>query len=120
MKYAIIVCLMTLLVACDEPEPSSPLFQTCENIAISRLKHPKSFDYEAGSIITSAEQPTNVEITFKAWNDYKVPMPHHIRCKFDTSTTGNTPVLLSIKWNGRPIRQHELDQIREKVRLRTH
>ncbi|PCI44916.1 MAG: hypothetical protein COB49_10605 [Alphaproteobacteria bacterium] len=114
IKYILIPCMVWSLTACDTPAIRSALYQTCANIALSRLKHPNSFDTTAGTEWAPPDGPTHIEIKFSAWNDYKVPIPHKIECIFQKTNHKKHPVLLSIKWNNRPIRSHELDYIREK------
>ena len=103
---------MLSLVACDLMPLKSQAQQTCKEIAVSRLKHPGSYDYVSISEKTGGEGQVEVYLNFNAWNDFKVPMLHSIYCQFQGEGTAD---LLSIKWNGRLIRQHELDEIRENL-----
>lgn len=113
MKYIIIQFLMLGLMACDLMPLKTPAQQTCKEIAVNRLKHPKSYDYVSVTETTPEEGQIEVYLNFNAWNDFKVPMLHSIACRFEGDGSLN---LLAIKWNGRPIRIHELDDIRESLR----
>ncbi len=115
MKVMIIFSLVISLAACDFMTGKSPAFGVCAQIAKSRLKHPAS--YEVTSVVET--EPRNgrvmVSINFAAWNDFKVPIPHNISCVFQAAETGDAANLIAIKWNGRPIRSHELDGIRQNI-----
>ena len=78
-------------------------------MARSRLKHPSSYDHILTTETKTAKGQIKVKIDFNAWNDFKVPLPHNTTCLFQEGT------LTSVIWNGRPIRQHELDEIKAKV-----
>ncbi len=115
MKVMIIFSLVISLAACDLMTDKSPAFGTCVLIAKDRLKHPAS--YEVTSVIET--RPRNdrilVSINFAAWNDFKVPIPHNISCIFQAAEAGDATDLIAVKWNGRPVRSHELDEIRQNL-----
>ncbi len=113
MKYIIVACVIISLTACDLIPLKSPIQKICQEIAVSRLKHPKSFDFVSVSEKEIATYQSEIYLNFKAWNDFKVPMLHSITCQFQDKAS---PELLSVKWNGRLIRQHELDEIRENLK----
>jgi hypothetical protein len=113
MKYIIALTLVLSLTACDLIPLRSPAQQTCKEIAVSRLKHPGSFDYVSVSEKNVEGGQIQVYLNFNAWNDFKVPMLHSIDCRFQNDGSLN---LMAIKWNGRLIRVHELDDIREKFK----
>ena len=98
------------LSSCMEFGPQTKTHEICQNIAIKRLKHPDSYDFTSMEE-KKANQITSTKISFMAWNDYKVPIPHNIECHFSVSEGNQPKVLTSIKWNGRLIRQHELDEL---------
>jgi len=108
-KYIGLACLILALVACDVISPKSPARKICEEIALSRLKHPGSFDLKSAVEATKEEGTRVVSLDFSGWNDFKVPLPHSIICYFEDNS------LTAVKWNGRPVRQHELDEIRDKI-----
>ncbi len=115
MKIMIIFSLVISLAACDFISGKSPALGSCTQIAKSRLKHPAS--YEVTSVVEAEplDGRVMVSINFTAWNDFKVPIPHNISCVFQTAKTGDAVNLIAIKWNGRPIRSHELDEIRQNL-----
>ncbi len=115
MKIILVLSLVIGLAACDFMTGKSPAFGTCAQIAKSRLKHPAS--YEVISVVETKprEDQILVSINFSAWNDFKVPIPHNISCVFQVSETEDTTDLIAIKWNGRPVRSHELDDIRQSL-----
>ena len=112
--------MIMLLGGCDLMTPKSYEAGTCQTIALGRLKHPGSFEESSLLEKNNMDDQKLVQISFQAWNDYKVPMPHIIECMFNMTDEQSTSALLAIKWNGRSIRQHELDQIREKVNQTPH
>lgn len=112
MKYSLLLCVSLSLGACDFMPLKTPVQQTCKEIAISRLKHKASYDMISVSEKETSDGQIEVYLNFKAWNDFKVPMAHSISCLFRNSEIST---LLFIKWNGRPIRRHELDDIRENL-----
>ncbi len=112
MKYIIFPCLIFSLAACDYMPLNSMEQKTCKEIAVSRLKHPASFDFISVSEKEIDRDQIEVKLNFDAWNDFKVPMLHSISCRYQGK---NSHDLLSIRWNGRLIRQHELDEIRENL-----
>ncbi|MCK5424477.1 MAG: hypothetical protein KAI89_03825 [Emcibacter sp.] len=113
MKYMVTLCLIMAISACDLMPLKSPAQNTCKEIAISRLKHPKSYDFVSVTEKTDKGGQIEVYLNFDAWNDFKVPMLHSISCQFQNK---DPLYLMAIKWNGRFIRIHELDDIREKFR----
>lgn len=114
LRYSVIFCLIIALSACDILTPTTPASESCKEIAQGRLKHPESFRENAQSETISREGQIEVRITFHAWNDYKVPLPFSIACVFQDREDGTlSPV--GIKWNGRPLRRHELDDIRQSL-----
>lgn len=112
LKYGLFLCLSFSLGACGFMPLKTPTQQTCKEIAISRLKHKTSYDMISVSEKETTDGQLEVYLNFKAWNDFKVPMAHSISCLFQNTKTST---LLSIKWNGRPIRRHELDDIRKNL-----
>ncbi len=102
------------LSACDFLPFKSPLQNTCKDIALNRLKHPRSYDFVSIIETIDAEDKINIQLNFNAWNDYKVPILHSISCQFQASENKKKPHLTYVKWNGRPIRRHELDKIRDQ------
>lgn len=116
MKYLFILSLFLPLAGCDLLPFSSPLQNICKDIALTRLKHPSSYDFISITETIDAEDETNIQLNFNAWNDYKVPMLHSISCQFQQGADKKSPDLTSVKWNGRPIRQHELDDIRDQFK----
>ncbi|VAX07685.1 hypothetical protein MNBD_ALPHA03-1930 [hydrothermal vent metagenome] len=111
----LMLCLMGL-PGCNILSVKSARLEICEKIAKARLKHPSSFDKISAKEYNNAAGHRDATINFKAWNDYKVPIPYNITCVFKSSEPENTPSLISITWNGRHIRNHELDDIREKLK----
>jgi len=107
-KYILTAFVMVGLAGCDLITPSSPAEKTCTEIAHSRLKHPDSYDHISTKETMAAEGRLEVKIDFNAWNDFKVPLPHNITCQFQDNK------LTAIIWNGRPIRQHELDAFKTR------
>ncbi|NOZ67278.1 MAG: hypothetical protein GXP00_12445 [Alphaproteobacteria bacterium] len=107
-KNILMVFMMVGLAGCDLITPSSPAEKTCTEIAHIRLKHPGSYDHISTKETIDAEGRLKVKVDFNAWNDFKVPLPHNITCLFQDEK------LTAIIWNGRPIRQHELDEIKAK------
>ncbi|VAV88423.1 hypothetical protein MNBD_ALPHA02-1936 [hydrothermal vent metagenome] len=107
-KYILTVFMMVGLSGCDLITPSSSAEKICTEIAHIRLKHPGSYDHISTRETESAQGQLDVKIDFNAWNDFKVPLPHNITCRFQDNK------LTAIIWNGRPIRQHELDEIKIK------
>jgi len=105
-KYILMAFVMVGLTACDMLAPSSQAERICTEIARTRLKHPGSYDHISTRETTIAKGQVKVKIDFNAWNDFKVPLVHNITCLFQKGT------LASLTWNGRPIRQHELDEIK--------
>lgn len=116
MRILLISCFLFGLSACDILKPLSPAQETCEEIALSRLKHPGSYENTSRTEVVMENNQIDVKLNFKAWNDYKVPIPHSISCKFQTMRDSVAPILMSIKWNGRPLRIHEIDDIREGLK----
>jgi len=115
-KYILISGLALSLSACDILDSVSPDHETCTDIALSRLKHPGSFKKISSTETAVENNQIDVILTFKAWNDYKVPIAYRISCRFQHTDNAVAPTLISIKWNGRPIRSHELDDIQQKFR----
>lgn len=111
----LILSLTLNVAACDLMPLETATQQTCQKIAISRLKHPKSYDFVSVSEKTFEGGQKEVYLNFNAWNDYKVPFLHSISCRFQGTADSSPPELLAIKWNGRPIRQLELDNIRDAI-----
>ncbi|HEC00993.1 MAG: hypothetical protein L3J50_02465 [Emcibacter sp.] len=107
-KYILTAFMMGALSGCDVMTPSSPAEKTCTEIAHMRLKHPGSYDHISTKETRDTEGQITVKVDFNAWNDFKVPLPHNITCLFQDDK------LTAIIWNGRPIRQHELDEIKAK------
>ncbi|MBL4800661.1 MAG: hypothetical protein JKY45_02135 [Emcibacter sp.] len=115
MKYYLIPLLVIGLSACDFIPLKTPQQQACKEIAVNRLKHKGSYDMISISEKINKGGQIEVYLNFDAWNDFKVPLPHSIYCVFQEAE--NAPLsLLSIKWNGRLIRRHELDDIREYLK----
>lgn len=115
IKFWLIAGLIITLSACDYLPLKSPALASCEKIAKNRLKHSSSFEPITVKEIDHESKRTEVFLTFKAWNDFKVPMPYHISCVFLEAENNAAPQLIGISWNGRPIRQHELDEIRNNL-----
>jgi len=113
--YALIPCIALGLSACDMTSPRSYAYDTCENIAINRLKNPDSYGHSKGTEDIIPGGQTRITINFTAWNGYKVPIPYDIKCIFQTREKTERPRLLSITWNARPIRQHELEDIQKSL-----
>ncbi|MCF6215033.1 MAG: hypothetical protein L3J58_02550 [Emcibacter sp.] len=119
IKKILIPGLMLCLIGlpgCNILPVKSVRLENCEKIAKARLKHPSSFDKISAKEYNNAAGHRGITISFKAWNDFKVPIPYNITCVFNASAPENTPILISITWNGRHIRAHELDDIREKLK----
>jgi len=116
MRKFLIPCLLLNLSACDFLPAQSVYLETCEEISKNRLKHSSSFEKESSRESNGGTGYVNAEIAFKAWNDYKVPIPYNISCLFKQTENKNAPLLVSITWNGRPIRSHELENIQEALR----
>lgn len=116
MKNIPLWCLILPLAACDNSPPMSANYETCLAIAQSRLKHPDSFEFQEGLEKTAQDGLIHIGLTFSAWNGYKVPIPHKIDCIYQPSSEASSTELIAIKWNGRAIRQHELDDIIEKFK----
>lgn len=116
MRYIPILCLLLPLAACDNSPLRSVQYQNCLTIAQSRLKHPDSFDLQNGEESIPKDGMTHINLTFSAWNGYKVPIPHNIDCAYQATSEEAPAELLAIKWNGRAIRQHELDEIKENFK----
>ncbi|PCI34293.1 MAG: hypothetical protein COB54_00425 [Alphaproteobacteria bacterium] len=112
----LILCLTLNVVACDLLPLETAAQQTCQEIAISRLKHPKSYDFVSVSEKIVEDNQKEVYLNFNAWNDFKVPFLHSISCRYQDTGENSEGELLAIKWNGRPIRQHELDDIRDSLK----
>jgi len=107
-KYILTAFVMAGLSGCDVITPPSPAEKICTQVAHMRLKHPGSYDHISSKETRDAEGRVTVKVDFNAWNDFKVPLPHNITCRFQEDA------LTAIIWNGRPIRQHELDEIKAK------
>ncbi|MCF8474826.1 MAG: hypothetical protein K9G26_09025 [Emcibacter sp.] len=112
MKYVLIFLMPFSLMACDISLLDSKTKRTCKEIALSRLKHPESYENMSTTEKTTPPNQTMTRITFDAWNDYKVQIPHNVSCLFQTTENKKNPNLISFTWNGRNIRQHELDDIK--------
>jgi len=110
------LAIILVLPGCDALSIKSANLQTCEEIAKDRLKYPSSFDKTSAEEYNHEEGHKGVNIAFTAWNGFKVPIPYKITCVFKSVEQGHTPLLISITWNGRHIRAHELDDIREKLK----
>lgn len=108
MKY-IIPCLILIIAACDFMILKTTEQQTCKEIAVNRLKHPRSFDFISVTEKEVDRGQIEINLNFTAWNDFKVPMLHTISCRFQGRDFHE---LLFVRWNGRLIRHHELDDIR--------
>ena len=112
----LVLSLTLSVTACDLMPLETEAQQTCQEIAISRLKHPKSYDFVSVSEKTVEGDQKEVYLNFNAWNDFKVPFLHSISCRFQGTAENSPSDLVAIKWNGRPIRQHELDDIRDSLK----
>ena len=116
LRYGILPCFILALSACDILTPKSPAHESCKGIALDRLKHPESFRELTETETAPRKEQREVNLTFNAWNDYKVPMPFSITCLFQKGSDGHITDLLTIRWNGRPLRRHELDDIRQSLK----
>ncbi|GEM_PF-2056031 len=112
----IILGIILVLPGCDALSVKSALLETCEEIAKDRLRYPSSFDKTSAEEYNNAQGHKSVNIAFTAWNGFKVPIPYRITCVFGSAAQENLPLLISIAWNGRQIRAHELDDIRQKLK----
>jgi len=115
MKYLFLLPLIMPLAACDFQFRKPVSHQICEDIAVSRLKHPDSYRNISLTEHRAENGRHQVKLSFRAWNGYKVPVPHRIDCIFRDWRDRETPDLVAIKWNGRNIRSHELDDIRDRL-----
>ena len=97
MRLTVLILLSLGLSACDTAPDLTPLQDTCRQIALGRIKHPDSYE---GKTVQD-----------------KVPVPYSIACSFQQGPRTTAPTLLNIHWNGRPIRQTELDEIRVAFNL---
>tara|TARA_R110002072_G_scaffold179876_7_gene336001 strand:- start:813 stop:1169 length:357 start_codon:yes stop_codon:yes gene_type:complete len=117
MRLTVLILLSLGLSACDTAPDLTPLQDTCRQIALGRIKHPDSYE---GKTVQDEHYPDakiTTNLGFTAWNGYKVPVPYSIACSFQQGPRTTAPTLLNIHWNGRPIRQTELDEIRVAFNL---
>ena len=113
---SLVLSLTLNVTACGLMPLETEAQQTCQEIAISRLKHPRSYDFVSVSEKTIDDGQREVYLNFNAWNDFKVPFLHSISCRFQSTADDTHLNLLGIDWNGRPIRLHELDDIRDSLK----
>lgn len=118
MRRTSLLMISLLLVGCDASPSLSPLQETCRQIALGRIKHPDSFKGSTATQEHSQNAQIIASLNFTAWNGYKVPVPYKIACRFEVPSDKSLPELLSIHWNGRPLRETELDEIRENYKLK--
>jgi len=105
------------LGGCQDAFQDSEQVKACELAALSKLKHPDSYDADKVTEKTDGQGKRVIQINFKAWNDYKVPIPHGLTCVVNSSAGPDGVIQFSaIYWNNRPIRIHELDDINESLR----
>ncbi|NOZ42295.1 MAG: hypothetical protein GXP02_03890 [Alphaproteobacteria bacterium] len=116
LRYTAIPLLTLILAACSFLTPETPASQTCKKIALGRLKHPGSYEGNSQTQTNPHKGQIKVTLTFSAWNDYKVPMPQNISCLFQGKKNGTVTGLLSVKWNGYPLRMIEMDNIRASLK----
>lgn len=119
MRLPCLILISLSLASCESPASLTPLQVTCKEIALNRIKHPDSYESVTADETRDPSGPkTTTTLGFTAWNGYKVPIPYKIECIFQDATSKTPLRLTHIRWNGRLIRQTELDEINENLALK--
>lgn len=121
MRHLILTSLMFspifILAACDILSPPSRAQEICHDVALGRVKHPGSYVAISQMEDNKPNGQVTVTLNFTSWNGFKVPIPYSISCEFQVQGEKASLTLLSITWNKRPIRHHELDEIKERFEV---
>lgn len=117
MRIFIIFIILVSVTACQDIYGASEQVKACEKAALSKLKHPDSYNPQQVTESLNEQGEHVTEISFKAWNDYKVPIPFNLICTSDADLSQNNLIQFkAIFWNKRPIRMAELDYINQSLR----